>query len=180
MVEINFLETKKRNLTPYILALLFLLLLLGAAFILYWQMVNYEEQVAILEEKRDANIALQTEIRSVEALQAQRNTLKNQVDQLETTRYPTLSLLDQMIGLLPDNVYFESYTFSIQDGLYLDIRVDDVEQVAAYSFALESEDFVNHVEISQITNQDATSYIASMYVEMDEQVLLEVAQTNDN
>ncbi|MDL4841672.1 hypothetical protein [Aquibacillus rhizosphaerae] len=179
MVEINFLERSKKNIVPYILVVL-LVLLLGITVVgLQWQVSYQEEQLSSYKDQLNANLEEQRNLENIEGIQNQRQTLKEQVNEVELSIFPTLSILDKMIILLPEKAYFENYTFTIQDGLYLDIRVESVEQVAAYTNILEMQNFVEVVDVSTI-NQTDSGYIASLYVALNEQSLTEEASDNDD
>ncbi|WP_226036531.1 hypothetical protein [Aquibacillus saliphilus] len=171
MVEINFIEKKKYNLVPYLTGAFFILLLVLSGLLLNWQHTNQQQELQSIQQQLNDNLTEQQELTSLQGIQEQRVTLKEQINHLQTAIYPTVPLLDRMIALLPENGYFTNYSFSINEGLTIDIRVNEIEQIAGYTHALEIQNFVDNVTLStvQMETTENTTYFASFQLQINEQ-----------
>lgn len=177
MIEINFIEEKKHNVVPYVIAIVFVLLLVLSGLFLSLQYSSHQQTLDSIQQQIDRNIEKQTEFRSLKTVEEQRLSLGEQVDYVQGEIFPTISLLDHMIGLLPQDSYFTNYSFSIVDGLSIEIRAEDMNLIAAYNHALLQQDFVEIVNLSTIdrTASENAYFIANFEIQIDEQSWMEVA-----
>ncbi|MRH42970.1 hypothetical protein GH741_09760 [Aquibacillus halophilus] len=168
MVEINFIEKKKINIVPFIIAAVFTLLLAASVYLLSWQHTTQQQQLQSIQQQLDNNLAKQEELTSLLNLHEQRTTLEQQITSVEAEIFPTLPLLDSLVGLLPENTYFSNYSFSIDSGLMIDIRTDDIDQVAAYSNLLEQQSFIENIILSTVSRNEPDNYIASFQLQINQ------------
>lgn len=174
MVEINFLELKKRNMLLYGAITAFLVLLLISSSVLLWQKSSQDQTAEALERQLQANSQKQTEVQDKRILQQSRQTLSQHVSSVEAMAFPTLALVDRMISLLPEKAYFQNFSYDRASGLTMEIQVENLDQVAAYTNALEQESYILESNLNSVNewqaSSESTSYIASFFVQIDEQL----------
>ncbi|QHE53140.1 PilN domain-containing protein [Pontibacillus sp. HMF3514] len=181
IVEINLLEEKeKRNIVPFMIAFVGIFLLLAT-------MIAIGLQKQAIEAKQED---FQREIQSIQKeqegyknilrdeTQADRRQLQQAVDQVEESIFPSVSLLERMISLLPERGYFERYIYTKDNNLQLIVRFDSLQEVAAYTNTLLQEEAISNVELSNITTEQISEqydpleyrprYIANYEVDIDE------------
>lgn len=174
MVEINFLEQKKRNMLLYTALGTFLILLLLSSVLLFWQTSSQETKAEALELQLETNKEQQEKVEDDRILQQSRLTLEQHVTTIEAMAFPTLPLVDRMIALLPENANFENFSYEKEVGLNISIQIKNLDQAAAYTHALEKEMYIENVHLSSIAEGGAESktdlYVASFFVEIDEEL----------
>ena len=174
--EINLIKQKKRNVVPYVIAFLFIILLLAAILFLDWQATDLQARQDKLQSQVDENVEKQANQISVQNIHRQRETLETQVGKVEEMVFPAVDLLDQMTAYLPQDSYFANYAYSISDGLTLNVQFNELEQVARYSNTLNQQNFITNVSINTISHQgDEAGYSVALQVTIDEQGWMEVA-----
>ncbi|WP_138415523.1 PilN domain-containing protein [Aquibacillus sediminis] len=174
IVEINFLDPKKkRNMVPYLLGLMTVAFLTASGYWMFQEYQNLQEQQAQLQQEINENRQIQQEYESRTNLAAKRSQLNEQITQLEQEIFPTVPLLKQMVSMLPETGYFDNYSFSLNSDISLVLRVDRLEDVAAYMHSLESQAYVESADVSNIsvnTANESRTYIASFQVSIDQSV----------
>lgn len=193
IVEINLLEEKeKRNIVPFIIAFI-------GIFLLAASMIAISLQKSSLVAKQDE---IQSDIQRVtqeqaeyqailrDETQADRQKLQTAVEQVEQSIFPSVSLLERMVALLPERGYFERYIYTRDNNLQIVVRFDSLQEVAAYTNTLLEEDGIENVELGNITTEQINEqydpleyrprYIANYEVDIDEEKWTEEVEQNES
>lgn len=184
MVEINFLDQKKRNSLLYAALGALFVLLLTAGIILSVQKASQEQTTAILEKQLQENNPKLEVLKSEKVLQDNRLTLENHVLSVGALTFPALSLLERMVFLLPEQAYYENFSYDRRTGLKIDIRIENIDQAAAYASTLNKESYISNADLVSInkteeSGTEAESYIAAFSIQIDEQIWRE-ENTDEN
>ncbi|MBM7572023.1 PilN domain-containing protein [Aquibacillus albus] len=174
VVEINFLQKEKnKQIVPSFLGIACLFLILSAATLLYIQYESAVQQRNDLQQQLDATVQQTTNDQSANDLDRLRQQFSQQVDQLRSQVFPSTTLLDRMVALLPATGYFESYTFDASTGLEIVVKANDLMEIAAYTSALEREAYITNVDVASIQGRQEASnqnvYIASYIITINNQ-----------
>lgn len=153
--NINLLpKTEKRGsdskLIYYILAILTLLVL--AFFVLQYFNARSELTTLTAGETQLQNEVsqLQTEYNFLLARQGQ-GSLEESVTFVERVSYPVSPLIDETEGLLPDNTYLRSYSFS-EAAVSISVDFETLASIAQYVDALENSPYFTDAQLSNVSN----------------------------
>ncbi|KGP73925.1 hypothetical protein [Pontibacillus yanchengensis] len=151
MVEINLLEEKeKRNIVPYLLAILSLLLLIGVLSQVYFKQQHLLEKKTISENKitnlKEQQQTLQQTNKN--NIQVAREELTKKASQLENQLFPSVDLLKRLITLLPKEGYFVTYSYIGDGTVNVKIQFESMQQIANYTNALEEESYIEGLLIN--------------------------------
>ncbi|WP_079479525.1 PilN domain-containing protein [Halobacillus salinus] len=186
VIDINLLEEKEQpNRLPLLIigAGVFVLCLIIALF--FWQHQALEEEQKLLNEEVEALKTEQTAYQTTDQNeeQAQRQQLKEATQQLQATVFPTVALVENLIALLPERGYFQSYTYDDSGFIDIEVRFDSLQEVAAYTNALSERNYATGVEMGSVlteqTNESLNQfeyrprYIANYTVTIDKQLFRE-------
>lgn len=184
MVEINFLDQKKRKSLLYAaLGTLFILLLI-AGIILSVQKANQEQMAVIIEKQLQENNPKLEVLKHEKALQDDRLTLENHILSVGALTFPALSLLDRMVFLLPEQAYYANFSYDRRTGVEIEIQIENIDQAAAYASSLNKENYISNADLVSINKTEESetntnSYIAAFSVQIDEQIWKE-EHTDEN
>lgn len=156
-VQINLLEEKEqKNMAPVLLmagaALLMVLLLL----IFWWQANSVQEETAQLEtelqqlEQREAEL----NSASTDELATQRQTLQGAVETLEGNDLSVEEMVREMVAMLPERGYIEYFALEDNGTVSVDVRLDNLQQTAAYLDALDTYEKTGDVELSGVSGEE--------------------------
>lgn len=176
IVEINFLEQKKKNNLPLWAVGILVVLLLAVVAVLFIQKNNQENSMQMMERQLQANSEKQEKAENEKNMQQSRLVLERNLSVVEAGLFPALPLMDRMIALLPEHAYFNNYAYENGMGLNIEVRVADMDQAAAYTNALEKENYIQMVDltrVSEVSMEEDKQYLASFYIQIDEQLWME-------
>lgn len=164
IVEINLLEEKeKKNITPHFISLLTLLFIVGVGAILYLQKQELMDTKQALASQTTQLQAQQAQIQQVlnDKQLKQRKQLASMVDLVENSLFPTISITEDMIALLPEHGYIEQYGFT-NEKLNLQVRLDTFQDISAFLNHLQEKPYINEVNLTNIStepmSQDSSKY----------------------
>ncbi|RWZ59935.1 hypothetical protein EQV77_01150 [Halobacillus fulvus] len=152
-IDINLLEEKDQpNRLPVLIvgAGLFVMVLVGVVF--YWQHLSLTQEREELDKQYRI---LQSDLESYQRVQLdpeieQRQTLSEAAQNIKTTIFPTIELVERMVALLPERGYFEAYDYYELGLVEVEARFDSLQGVAAYTSALTAESFVRNVTVDEV------------------------------
>ena len=183
MMEINFLEIKKINIVPFFLVLILLFLLSSAAGILYWQQQTAQHELDEKQQKLTENQSVEVEIVNLQQIQEERLQLSEQINGVNEVIFPSVALKDQIISLLPSTSTISNFNFDYQNGVILDVQLNNLEQIATYTSTLTEQSYVTNLvvhNISQSANEDASYYDVSIEMAIDHNAWTREAQNNED
>lgn len=178
MIKINFFEKKKRNYAHHILISVFLIgLLLIGSYILIMSnhyVSEYEGNINKINQQQ----SLINEMQQIQSLSSTLNERLNNLEHLKENQYPTVFLYDEMIGLLPqlDRLPIRQYSFSIDEGVSLNLEIKGLNQVAELERKLSDLSFVTSVTLNSVglVRESEQIYSVQFQVDIDRTKLSEV------
>jgi len=193
IVEINLLEEKeKRNIVPFIIAFVGIFLLIATFVAIGLQKQSVESKQEEIQNNIDRVRQEQSEYQAIlrDETQEDRRQLQQAVEKVEGSIFPSVSLLERMIALLPERGYFERYIYTKDNNLQLIVRFDSLQEVAAYTNTLLEEKGIENVELSNITTEQINEqydpleyrprYIANYQVDIDSDVWKKEVEQNES
>lgn len=193
IVEINLLEEKeKRNIVPFMIAFIGIILLLATVIVIGLQKQSLEAKQENIQQEIHGVQKKQSEYQAVlrDETQSDRKQLQQAVEQVEESVFPSVSLLERMISLLPERGYFERYIYTKNNNLQLVVRFDSLQEVAAYTNTLLQEESIQNVELGNITTEQLNEqydpleyrprYIANYEVDIDEEKWIEEVEQDES
>ncbi|GAA5416237.1 hypothetical protein Pryu01_01269 [Paraliobacillus ryukyuensis] len=172
MIEINLIEKKKSDASPYLLAGISLLLiaLISVSFLIYHAHLE-NKQNALLETKAENRLLL-TEINQQNQVFQQVDTLENQINQLGEVIYPSTFLVNQINSVVPEQSFIENYAFTIAEGLRVSIRTNSISDGAAFARSMQALPFIGQSSLVSMENKNE-SYLTVFTFTVDKQSLIE-------
>lgn len=152
-VEINLLpEKEKRDITNLVVILVIALILLSSSLVLrYFHSNAVEEVEQVQKEIQEVQILSQSLREQMELQQgSDLDRLAEKVYSLEGVLVPASSLLDLLVGLLPERGYFLNYDYSLPDVVTFNASFVELEDIAYYSNILFQSEIIKEVQISNI------------------------------
>lgn len=155
LVEINLLPKKtkkKNNLFLFILLIILLIALCaGGFFYLYSsskeELANVERQL-IVEQDKVASLQMKLEdTQTKDGAQA----LKDVLEWTKTYPIDTVFIMKELIALLPERGFFESFTYNEVGTIQLSVRFDTSRQAAAYLSELSKSKYLAEASVASIT-----------------------------
>lgn len=179
MVNINFFEKKKKNITPFIISFIALLLfgLLGGYF--WWMTDSVKTETARNTEIINNQANEISELQRVNLIGDQVSTLVNQRDTLRQNQFPVDALYDDVLSQLPSNsATVERFFFTITGNVQLEITFDNDQHVVSMQRNLVNLPYVTSVTLETVDVNNA-AYMTQFTLMIDRTQASEVL-TNDN
>ncbi|KAB8137499.1 hypothetical protein F9U64_09250 [Gracilibacillus oryzae] len=176
MIEINFAEKKKVDMSPYLIIAISLLLIAAGLITLLLYQSSMDKRFEQLEQKKLTNDAVIAELDQFIVTKQQIQTLENQIEQLDASIFPSLYLLDNIQSNTPEGTYIANYQFSITDGVTVILQGTTMEQAAQFSNNLNQERFVDNLQLLQLEKLN-NGYVATFSFQTLKDYLLEEADT---
>ncbi|MBX0358870.1 hypothetical protein [Halobacillus sp. Nhm2S1] len=183
VVEINLLEQKeKRNILPYLVVTFFALLLLVLGIVFNAQKASLVEESSRLDEQI-SQVQVEQESFAVTSggEGTEREQLKDSLEQLKGTVIPTIPVVEELVSLLPERGFFESFALTGASEVTVNVRFDTIQEAAKYTNTLIQQSFISDVELAGVDTDvvDDTEdlydyqprYIASYYIVLEESTL---------
>lgn len=152
--DINLLPTfkKPRESTPYfiiisMLVVLGLFIFLGVHYFLTKsKLQTAEKNYEILQEEIDR---LQAEIDEKHQDEAEGPNLAKAVNFAEGHYVPTSIFIEELFDLLPDNSYFNEYTYGTHEA-DIEVHVETLDTVAEYTAKLNSSPYITDTKLNNV------------------------------
>ncbi|CQR48012.1 hypothetical protein BN1058_02351 [Paraliobacillus sp. PM-2] len=174
MIEINLVEKKKVNASPYLLVGTFLIGIAIITVSLFVYQENLNEKQQLLMNSKQENSLILNEIREKNIIIQQKETLTNQISQLQHKIYPSTYLLNQVYQVLPDEARIEEYYFTIEDGLKVNIKTNSINDTSLFVRAMSKLTFIEKSNLLSL-NKTSDTYMAEFTFQVSKDFLLEEA-----
>lgn len=182
MININFFEKKKKDVTPFILILVTIIALTVLSGYFYWMsdtLANEEtNKLNQIEQQRQVVLELQR----VNLIENQVVQLENDANQLSEKKYPTHDLYQLIIAQIPagdDNV-LNTYNFTAPSNIQMTLELSNEQDVGILYQNLLRLSFIEHLSLeSIIIDLELDTYELSYSLLIDYDTLIEVT-SHDN
>ncbi|WP_117161305.1 PilN domain-containing protein [Paraliobacillus sp. X-1268] len=174
MIEINFVEKKKINTALYLLLAIFMVSLLIISISFFILHTSLENKYVSLQQERIDKSEIIAEINTLNMVEQQKQTLKAQIEQLETAVYPSLFLLDDIQADLPNDTFIENYSFTITNGVTVGIHLNALSEAANFSQNINGSTYAENVNLINLEKID-DYYVATFNFGINADYLVEEA-----
>lgn len=171
MIEVNLVEKKQTNASPYILVGIFVFsaLLMGLSFFLYQNFLEGKQE-SLMKVKTENNIHL-NEIRQESQVIQQVNVIERDIEHLQSVIFPSSHVLQQTNATLPEQTTIQHYTFTITDGLRVKLRAESIEETSQFVQSMRGFTFVEQAELVEL-EQTGDQYVAEFTFAINKDSLL--------
>ncbi|MFC7061646.1 hypothetical protein [Halobacillus seohaensis] len=153
IVDINLIEEKeKRNLTPWLIVGVTLLIALILLFFFWFEsrQISSEQKLTQEQIKEIREEQAVTEGNHITESEGKVKELREARNSVEDTLFPTIPILERMIVLLPERGYIENYSYQVNQTIEIEVRFDSLQKTATYTDALLAEEFIEDVELRDV------------------------------
>lgn len=180
-ININLLEEKETShrLPGWILSIgAGISLLIGLGFWIISIQISSQitEVEKVLQDTKEKQTTFQ--VNSADEVFSKREELTEAVDSVEKWIFPARSLVEQLISLLPERGFIESYTYTSPGQVNVTVRFDSLQEVASYTDALERAPYISEINVDSIVTRQMEEnlnrfeyrprYIASFIIKVGE------------
>jgi hypothetical protein len=179
MVNINFFEKKKMNITPFLISFIALLLfgLLGGYF--WWMTDSIKTETSRNTEMINNQAEEISELQRVNLIGDQVSTLVNQRDTLKQNQFPVDALYNDLLSQLPSNTAtVERFLFTITGNVQLEITFDNDQHVVNMHRNLVNLPYVTSVTLETVEVNEMV-YVTQFTLMIDRAQVSEVLR-DDN
>lgn len=175
MVNINFFEKKKKNITPFLISVIALLLfgLLGGYF--WWMTESIKTDTSRNRDTISQQADEISELQRVNLIGNQVSTLVNQRDTLMQNQFPLDDLYHDVLEQIPSqaSASVERFFFTITGTVQLEIVFDNDQHVVDMQRNLVNLPYVTSVTLETIDVND-TAYVTQFTLMIDRTQVSEV------
>lgn len=175
MVNINFFEKKKKNITPFLISVIALLLfgLLGGYF--WWMTESIKTDTSRNRDQISQQADEISESQRVNLIGNQVSTLVNQRDTLMQNQFPLDELYHDVLEQIPSqaSATVERFFFTITGTVQLEIIFDNDQHVVDMQRNLVNLPYVTSVTLETIDVND-TAYVTQFTLMIDRTQVSEV------
>jgi type IV pilus assembly protein PilN len=158
LIDINLLPQKEQE-RPYpliIVGVLILLTLLGWALLFFMAQAEERAQAQLIEDS--AIIAaeqqvIREQIGATEGMNDEQQ-LKETVDWAESYQFDTAPLLAELVAVLPERGFFQSFSFTSPNIATLTLQFDTAREAAYYLAQLKTVETLASATLDSVTNQE--------------------------
>ncbi|SDI92607.1 hypothetical protein [Salimicrobium halophilum] len=177
-VQINLLEEREqKNGTPYLLVVGAVVLVLLLCLVFWWQAQGVQEETSQLEAELAELSETETELStSTDQIGTERQQLQEAVNQLQGEYSSVTELVREMVALLPERGYIEYFALEESNVITMDVRLDNLQETAAYLDLLDEYERTSEVQLLGVTGEEADAavdpfdyrapYLASYSIEL--------------
>ncbi|MDG4657459.1 hypothetical protein P6P90_07270 [Ectobacillus antri] len=179
-INVNLLPKQEKETSFKWVLLLALVVMIGLISWMYMTVTNLTKERDI-KQKQLLVVRAQTEKNEQNVPVQQAVSIKSFVDELETTKLPTVPLLKRLTSLLPGRGVYESFSYKEPSIIVLDIRFDEKQDAAFYYSRLQREKWVKHVKLTKLNAielqdeegmvQGMPRYVANFEIELQSEQL---------
>jgi cell division protein FtsB len=175
MVNINFFEKKKKNITPFLISVIAVLLfgLLGGYF--WWMTESIKTDTSRNRDQISQQADEITELQRINLIGNQVSTLVNQRDTLMQNQFPLDDLYHDVLEQIPSqaSASVERFFFTITGTVQLEIVFDNDQHVVDMQRNLVNLPYVTSVTLETIDIND-TAYATQFTLMIDRTQVSEV------
>ncbi|MFB1051776.1 hypothetical protein [Paraliobacillus sp. JSM ZJ581] len=174
MIEINLVEKKKTNASPYVLIGISIIsaLLIGIGFFLYQNYLD-SKQESLMKVRTKNSIHLNEISQESEVIQKV-NVLERHIEQLQGVIFPSAYVVQQAHSILPDQSSIEHYMFTITDGLRVSVKAESIDDTSKFAQAMRGFAFVEQADLVEL-EQIEDEYLAVFTFSINKDSLLKEA-----
>lgn len=158
LIDINLLPQKEQE-RPYpliIAGVLVLLALLSWALLFFMAQAEERAQDELIEESAQVAAeqeAIRQQIGATEGLNDEQQ-LKETVEWAESYQFDTVPLLDELVAVLPERGFFDTFSFTGPNLATLTLQFDTAREAAYYLTQLKTAESLASVTLDSVTNQE--------------------------
>lgn len=158
LIDINLLPQKEQE-RPYpliIAGVLMLLTLLSWALLFFMAQAEERAQAELIEESAlvaAEQEAIRQQIGATEGLNDEQQ-LKKTVEWAESYEFDTVPLLQELVAMLPERGFFNTFSFTGPNIATLTIQFDTAREAAYYLTQLKSAESLASATLDSVTNQE--------------------------
>ena len=181
-VQINLLEEREqKNGTPYLLVAGAILLILLLSLVFWWQVRGVQQETNQLEAELAELTERETELTtSTDQIGSDRQMLQQAVNDLQGEYSSVTELVREMVALLPERGYIEYFALEESNVITMDVRLDNLQETAAYLDLLDDYEKTSEVRLLGVTGEESDAevdpfdyrapYLASYSIELPEAI----------
>ena len=175
LVDINLLPQKERDRPAFLIAAISIL----AVAVIIWAVLaflanSHENEQAVLAAQSVQVASEQAAIRSqLEAAQGmnEEQQLKATVDWAESYQFDTVPLLEELVSILPERGFFDSFSYTGLDQAVLSLQFDTAREAAYYLAQLKTSELIEKATLDSVAQNELDS------AEAEEGILIEESIT---
>ena len=181
-VQINLLEEREqKNGTPYLLVAGAVVLILLLCLVFWWQVRGVQQETNQLEAELAELTERETELTtSTDQIGSDRQMLQQAVNDLQGEYSSVTELVREMVALLPERGYIEYFALEESNVITMDVRLDNLQETAAYLDLLDDYEKTSEVRLLGVTGEESDAevdpfdyrapYLASYSIELPEAI----------
>lgn len=175
LVNINLLPQKERDRPIYpIAAASIVLLAIIAGSVLFFMAQSLDKERADLTVQSTQIAAEQEAVRQqIEANSGlnEEQQLKETVDWAESYQFDTVPLLGELVSILPDHGFFNSFSYIGPNAATLTLQFDTAREAAYYLTQLKSSEVLASATLDSVANQDLETAEDETAIEVEEEII---------
>ena len=177
LVDINLLPQKERDRPAFLIAAISIL----ALGIIIWAVLaflanSHENEQAVLAAQSVQVASEQAAIRSqLEAAQGmnEEQQLKATVDWAESYQFDTVPLLEELVSILPERGFFDSFSYTGLDQAVLSVQFDTAREAAYYLAQLKTSELIEKATLDSVAQNELDSAEAEEGILIEEESIIE-------
>ncbi|GEK90609.1 hypothetical protein [Alkalibacterium kapii] len=179
MLNINFFEKKQVNVLPYVLAGVFLVLIVLMGIYFYFTQLYYNEAIeqdTAWVESNASDVALSRRIEQIDERTNQASSVQNT---LTDTQFPMSYVTADLTNLIPEEENrVLSYQLSEADQIVLVLENTNVNEASSIINDFKDLNYIDRVQLLRLENQlnDSDQFLFELTLDLNREVLHEVTQ----
>lgn len=178
LVDINLLPQKERDRPAFLIAAISILLMAVIIWaILAFLAGSHEREQAVLAAQSVQVAAEQEAIRTqLEAAQGmnEEQQLKATVDWAEGYQFDTVPLLQELVSILPERGFFESFSYTGLDQAILSVQFDTAREAAYYLAQLKASELIESATLDSVAQNEIDTAETEEGVVVEEAIIEEM------
>lgn len=173
MIEINFTEKKKTDVSYYLIIAIALVVSLGIGIFFYAYQSIMESKSETLSAEKTTNDRTLEDLNHYLVTDQQIKTLEKQIDQLKVDVFPTTFILQDTKASLPnENSTLLSFSFKKTEGITMELQVESYKRIAEFSRALTNKAYIDQLQLDEVI-RSGENYVATFSFKLVEDSLPE-------
>ncbi|MFD2657484.1 hypothetical protein [Gracilibacillus thailandensis] len=178
-MQINFIEHKAFNLTPYILIVLAFIGLIVSVWFVMVPYISLKNEVSSMEEQFEINGEAESEALQLEKLVEQHEQLSDYISNIEEGLIDHIALVDQLIAFLPNSSRIEHLHYIQDESIEVTMSSARFKDIAIYNESLTSQPYVTDVSFQFMERSNEGDFQAAYRIVINSNKWMEVVQYDD-
>ncbi|WP_163582346.1 hypothetical protein [Gracilibacillus saliphilus] len=178
-MQINFIEHKAFNLTPYILIVLAFIGLIVSVWFVMVPYISLKNEVSSMEKQLEMNGEAESEALQLEEMVEQHEQLSNYITNIEEGLIDHIALVDQLIAFLPNNSRIEHLYYMHDEAIEVTMSSARFIDMAIYNESLTSQPYVTDVSFQFMERSNEGDFQATYRIVISSDKWVEVVQHDD-